>query len=71
MEPSEYMIMAIFIGLGLFSVVASLFNFEWYFSTSGAQTFVRKLGRGGARLFYALLGFALIACGVAGMLYWK
>ena len=64
MEPADYFILAVFIALGLFSLIAALFNLDWYFNTSGASTFVHKLGRGGARIFYALLGLALIACGV-------
>lgn len=70
MDPSEYLILCLFIALGLFSLVAAAFNFDWYFETSGAMTFVKWLGRRGARIFYALLGIGLIACGVAGLLYW-
>lgn len=70
MGPSEYFILILFIALGAFSIVAALFNFDWYFETSGATTFVRWLGRKGARVFYALLGAGLIACGTAGLLYW-
>lgn len=70
MGPSEYFILILFIALGAFSIVAALFDFDWYFETSGATTFVRWLGRRGARIFYALLGAGLIACGTAGLLYW-
>ncbi|WP_459188094.1 immunity 17 family protein [Parabacteroides sp. APC149_11_2_Y6] len=70
MGPSEYFILILFIALGVFSIVAALFDFDWYFETSGATTFVRWLGRKGARVFYALLGAGLIACGTAGLLYW-
>lgn len=70
MDPSEYFILFLFIALGVFSVTAAAFNFEWYFQTSGAMTFVNKFGRKGARIFYALLGAALIACGVIGLIYW-
>ena len=70
MAPSEYFIFALFIGLGLFSVVAAVMNLEWYFQTSAAQTFVRGLGRTGARLFYVLLGIGLMACGVWAILYY-
>lgn len=70
MDPSEYFILVLFIVLGVFSITAAIFNFDWYFQTSGAMTFVRWLGRKGARVFYALLGLALIACGTAGLLYW-
>ena len=50
MEPADYFILAVFIALGLFSLIAALFNLDWYFNTSGASTFVHKLGRGGARI---------------------
>ena len=70
MTPSEYFILVLFIALGLFSVVSAIFNFDWYFQTSGAMTFVRWFGRRGARVFYALLGLGLIACGTLGLLYW-
>ena len=70
MTPSEYFIFALFIGLGVFSVVAAVLDLEWYFQTSAAQTFVRWLGRNGARLFYVLLGIGLISCGVLAILYY-
>ena len=64
MEPTEYFILILFIALGIFSVIAAIL-------TSGAMTFVRWLGRKGARIFYALLGLGLIACGVAGLIFWN
>lgn len=70
MEPSEYFILVLFIALGLFSLIAALLNLDWYFKTSSAMTFVNQLGRTCARWFYALLGLGLIACGVAGLIYW-
>lgn len=71
MDPSEYFILFLFIALGIFSIVAAIGNFDWYFKTSGAMTFVGWLGRPGARVFYVLLGLGLVACGVAGLLCWK
>ena len=62
MDPSEYFILSLFIALGLFSIVAAICNFDW--------TFVNWFGRGGARIFYALLGIGLIACGALGLMYW-
>lgn len=70
MEPTEYLILVLFVALGLFSMVAAALNLDWYFETSGATTFVRWLGRKGARIFYACLGACLIGCGIAGLLYW-
>ena len=69
--PTEYFILILFIALGIFSVIAAILNLDWYFQTSGAMTFVRWLGRKGARIFYALLGLGLIACGVAGLIFWN
>jgi hypothetical protein len=66
MEPTEYFILTLFIALGIFSIVAAILNLDWYFQTSGAM-----LGRKGARIFYALLGLGLIACGVTGLLFWN
>ena len=69
MEPTEYFILILFIALGIFSIVAAILNLDWYFQTSGAMTFVKWLG--GARIFYALLGLGLIACGVTELLFWN
>ena len=71
MEPTEYFIQTLFIALGIFSIVAAILNRDWYFQTSGAMTFVKWLGRKGARIFYALLGLGLIACAVTGLLFWN
>lgn len=70
MGPSEYFILVLFIALGTFSIVAAALNLDWYFKTAAALTFVNWLGRTGARLFYVLLGLALIGCGVAGLMFW-
>lgn len=71
MTLAEHFILSLFILLGLLSIIAALFNFEWYFRTSNARTFVNMLGRSGARIFYGLLGLALIVCGVAGYVQWS
>ncbi len=64
METSEYLVLAIFIIAGFFSLVSSIFNFDWYFNSRKASTFVTFLGRTGARIFYGLLGIALIIAGI-------
>ena len=70
MQPSEYFILVLFIVLGVFSIIASVWNLDWYFQTDGARMFVKRFGRNGARIFYVLLGIGLIACGVVGFIYW-
>lgn len=68
---AEYFILSIFIFLGLFSLVAALFNFDWYFKTSNAMTIIHWLGRSGARIFYGILGAVLIICGIVGFVSWS
>lgn len=62
--------MGAFVLLGVVSVTAAVFNVDWYFQTAGASFFVRRWGRYGARVFYAVLGAALIGCGLGGLLTW-
>lgn len=70
MDPSEVLILVLFNALGAFSIVAAIANFDWFFETSAAMTFVNKLGRTGARVFYGLLGIGLLVCGSLGLIYW-
>lgn len=66
----EYILLILFIVLGIVSLTAAACNSDWYFQTSGAAFFVRRWGRRGARIWYALLGAALIGCGIVGLLCW-
>jgi len=69
MDPTIYFLFVIFILMGAFSLVAAVFNFNWYFESEGVMMFVRRFGRKGARIFYAVLGLVLIAGGIIGVLY--
>lgn len=48
---------------GLFSFLASIFNWNFFFENRKAYLFVKLFGRNGARIFYGLLGLALIILG--------
>lgn len=54
---------------GLFSVVCAAFDFEWFMNHRKARFFVKILGRGGARVFYGILGLALLVFG--GLILFK
>ena len=71
MNVAEYFVLIIFFVLGLVAFLASLFHFSWFFQTREAGNFVRYLGRNGARIFYGMLGLALMACGILGYLHWR
>ena len=55
----------LFILVGLLSVAASYFNWDWYFNNYRARFLVKTIGRKGARIFYMVLGLFLVGLGVA------
>ncbi len=50
---------------GLFSIAGALFDWDWFMYNRRARPFVKLLGRGGARVFYAMLGLIFVGIGVA------
>lgn len=62
---AEKFLFILFILIGTLSVAASVFNFEWFFKTNGAATFIRIFGYKGARVFYGILGLVLIRVGLS------
>lgn len=61
---AHYIIQSVFVLVGILSIMASIFNWEWFFTAHNSQFIVRNLGRNWARIFYALLGIGMIAAGV-------
>ncbi|MDQ7826587.1 MAG: immunity 17 family protein [Candidatus Eremiobacteraeota bacterium] len=49
---------------GLFSICGALFNWEWYFNHRKARALVKLIGRPMARVFYFIIGAALVTLGV-------
>ena len=60
----HYLIQGIFVVMGLLAILASLFNWDWFFRSQNSQFIVQNVGRKQARLFYALLGLLMIATAV-------
>ena len=60
----HYLIQGIFVVVGLLAILASLFNWNWFFQSQNTQAIVRNVGRNRARLFYALLGILMIATAI-------
>lgn len=61
---AHYIIQSVFVLLGILSVMASIFNWEWFFTAQNSQFIIKMLGRNKSRIFYAILGLAMIAAGV-------
>ena len=60
----HYLIQGIFAIVGLLAILASLFNWDWFFLSQNTQAIVRNVGRNRARLFYAVLGLLMIATAI-------
>jgi len=60
----HYLIQGIFVVVGLLAILASLFNWNWFFQSQNTQFIVKNVGRKRSRLFYALLGLLMIATAV-------
>lgn len=60
----HYLIQGIFAVVGLLAILASLFNWNWFFLSQNTRFIVQHVGRKRARLFYVLLGLLMIATAV-------
>ena len=49
---------------GLFTLAGGIKNWDWFMSHPKARFMVGLLGRGGARVFYTILGLAITVSGV-------
>jgi len=50
----------ILIGLGAYCLAGAIFNWNWFYHFSRSRFIVELAGRTAARIFYALLGAAMI-----------
>ena len=57
---AQYFVQGIFAVAGIISLLASAFNWNWFFTAQNAQLIVRNVGRPRARLFYGVLGIIMI-----------
>lgn len=61
---AHYFVQGLFVVAGLVSLLASVFNWNWFFTAQNAQLIVRNVGRSRARLFYGILGSVMISMAV-------
>ncbi len=59
-----HILMIIFLAAGAFSVAGGVLNWDFFMSSRRAAIFVKIFGRNGARIFYAVLGAAIMTLGV-------
>lgn len=54
----------IFVAIGAFSITGAVCDWNWFMNARKARFMVKILTRNGARIFYGLLGLALVVLGV-------
>lgn len=52
------------IAVGVFTLAASVFNWDWFFNARKAQFLIRIIGRTGARIAYSIISLLLIGGGI-------
>ena len=50
--------------VGLFTAAGGLFDWNWFMLSRRARLIVRIFGRGGARIFYMILGAVIVVFGL-------
>ena len=58
----------LFVAVGGFAVAGGALDLDFFMESRKARLFVRLLGRNGARVFYVLLGAALVTLGICALL---
>lgn len=61
---ARYFVQILFALAGIISLLAAIFNWNWFFTAQNAQMIVRNVGRLKARLFYGVLGIILIGAAI-------
>lgn len=64
-EPGHEGPAYLMVGAGVFAVLGALANWSWFFGARRARLIDMLLGRGVARVFYAVLGGGLAGAGLA------
>jgi small neutral amino acid transporter SnatA (MarC family) len=63
-ENRELIVIIISLVGGVFSILASIFNWDFFFENRKAAFFMKIFGRKGCRIFYTFFGIGLIFLGI-------
>ena len=58
----------LFMAIGLFAIIGSVTNWDYFLNHRKAQLFIKLLGRQGTRIFYVILGLGLFSVGILSLL---
>jgi uncharacterized membrane protein YphA (DoxX/SURF4 family) len=54
----------IFVAIGVFALAGAVFDWDWFMNHPKARVLARALGRGGARIFYGVVGTGFVVGGL-------
>jgi hypothetical protein len=57
-------VQSIFLLAGAISLLASLLNWDWFFTADNVQFLVKRIGRNGTRWAYGIIGIVFISAAV-------
>ncbi len=60
----HFIIQGVFVIVGILSIAAALFNWDWFFTSQNTRYLVNHFGRQWARVCYAILGGLMIFIGI-------
>ena len=61
---TDYIVVGIFILVGLLSSVGGIMNADWLLKSHQVSFFVRLMGEKGTRFFYIFFGFFCVLAGI-------
>lgn len=67
----ELLVGSLAMGLGIFSIMAAVFQWDWVFRLPKVRLIEARFRRRGAKYFYLSLGCLLLAIGVAIAVGWR
>ena len=53
----------VLVAAGAFSITGAIFNWDWFMNARKARFIVKIFTRNGARIFYGILGLAIVVLG--------
>ncbi len=68
MQP-HYFVQGLFLVSGLIAFLASVFDWEWFFTARNVQFLITRIGRRRTRLVYGIIGIVCMA--LAAYMFWQ
>lgn len=64
-ETATWILSALFLIAGIVSLSAAIANWDWFFTSYNVEIFMSRIKRPYARIFYGVIGLAIISMAIA------